>query len=315
MLLYNHAVTGDWLKLPYFVYQHRYDPVPVFRFQHGTMATSPGHEVIRRFYEIMLPADLKRLKGFDPGAAPAFGISFAEAVRVRGKWLIGFVHLKPWLWIGFLFLLAAIDRWALLAAGIVAVMAATTGLTTWVEPHYAAPALPLLIALWAIAMRRAGAFRARRFPIGLVGACLALLAWAGNGIADYVRLDDPPNPHAGPPGVDWARSRGNLEDSLVHAGGKHLVIVAYTKSHSPHMEWVYNGADIDGSPVVFARDMGPTENARLIRYFHDREVLRVTVDRDVGPFVVERVAPATPPPLARGADRVSPAPGAPPRVQ
>jgi len=38
------------------------------------------------------------------------------------------------------------------------------------------------------------------------------------------------------------------------------------------MEWVYNQADIDNAKIVWARDMGPTDNVELIRYFKDRSV-------------------------------------------
>ncbi len=54
--------------------------------------------------------------------------------------------------------------------------------------------------------------------------------------------------------------------------GKHLVIVHYRPDHDFVLdEWVYNNADIDGSQVIWARDMGP-QNAELVRYFSDRQV-------------------------------------------
>ena len=41
----------------------------------------------------------------------------------------------------------------------------------------------------------------------------------------------------------------------------------YQPQHDPLQEWVYNNADIDGSKVVWARDMGPEQNEELIRYY------------------------------------------------
>jgi len=55
-------------------------------------------------------------------------------------------------------------------------------------------------------------------------------------------------------------------------GSRHLVIVRYTPDHNPHQEWVYNSADIDGSSVVWARDMGEAANADLIHYYRDRKI-------------------------------------------
>ena len=48
------------------------------------------------------------------------------------------------------------------------------------------------------------------------------------------------------------------------------MIVHYRPAHDfISDEWVYNGADIDGSKVIWARDMGQ-QNAELLQYFNDR---------------------------------------------
>jgi len=57
-----------------------------------------------------------------------------------------------------------------------------------------------------------------------------------------------------------------------------LVIVRYSPEHNLHAEWVYNSADIDGSKVVWARDMGSSQNQELIRYFKDREAWLLEAD-------------------------------------
>jgi len=41
---------------------------------------------------------------------------------------------------------------------------------------------------------------------------------------------------------------------------------------------VYNPADIDGAKVLWARDMGPSQNKELIDYFRDRTVWLVEAD-------------------------------------
>ena len=73
-------------------------------------------------------------------------------------------------------------------------------------------------------------------------------------------------------------SRSLLLNELQSKGGRHLVFVEYTSDHNPHEEWVYNTADIDSAPVVFARDMGTTKDMELIQYFSDRQVWRLVVD-------------------------------------
>ncbi len=59
---------------------------------------------------------------------------------------------------------------------------------------------------------------------------------------------------------------------LKRLGSKHLVVVRYSPGHPFDQEWVYNEADIDDAPIVWAREMdAPAENRKLLAYFHDRK--------------------------------------------
>jgi hypothetical protein len=60
--------------------------------------------------------------------------------------------------------------------------------------------------------------------------------------------------------------------------GKQLVIVRYKPDHKVNDEWVYNEPDIDAAKVVWARDMGASQNEELIRYFKDRQAWLVEPD-------------------------------------
>ena len=66
--------------------------------------------------------------------------------------------------------------------------------------------------------------------------------------------------------------RATLLNDLQALPGNHLVIVRYSPRHRPYEEWVYNHADIDGSKIVFAREMSADENRSLLEYFKDRQV-------------------------------------------
>ncbi len=68
--------------------------------------------------------------------------------------------------------------------------------------------------------------------------------------------------------LDRAKALAQLEA----LPGKQLVIVRYNQYHDLNNEWVYNRADIDAAKIVWARDMGDSENAELIRYFPKRRV-------------------------------------------
>ncbi len=60
--------------------------------------------------------------------------------------------------------------------------------------------------------------------------------------------------------------------------GRQLVIVRYKPVHDPLQEWVYNRADIDGSRVVWARDMGPHQNQELMQYYRSRNAWILDAD-------------------------------------
>lgn len=70
----------------------------------------------------------------------------------------------------------------------------------------------------------------------------------------------------------WSLSvqRPRILAELNKLPGKQLVIVRYASTHDPHLEWVYNAANIDQSKVIWARELDPASNTRLLQYFHDR---------------------------------------------
>ena len=87
-----------------------------------------------------------------------------------------------------------------------------------------------------------------------------------------------------------------------------MVLVRYSPNHNVVSEWVYNKADIDRSPVLWARDMGAEQNKELLEYFKDREVWLVEPDENpprLSPYSTElrSTASAIPVPADdRGAD-------------
>jgi hypothetical protein len=72
--------------------------------------------------------------------------------------------------------------------------------------------------------------------------------------------------------------RGAIEQQLRASPGEHLVLVRYAPDHEPFAEWVYNAADINGSKIVWAREMGAQKDQQLISYFKDRQVWLLDAD-------------------------------------
>jgi hypothetical protein len=73
----------------------------------------------------------------------------------------------------------------------------------------------------------------------------------------------------------WPWERPALEKELRGIEGKHLVLVKYGPRPMLNVQWIYNDADIDGSKIVWARDMGEEGNRSLLKYFEGRRVWRV----------------------------------------
>jgi hypothetical protein len=148
---------------------------------------------------------------------------------------------------------------------------------TWTMAHYAAPATCLLflfiiqgsryLRLWQHRSTLLGATLVRMIPV-VLAAMIVLRVVAA---AAHVPVEQP-----------WPR--GNLEraaimHNLEKTAGQHLIFVTYSSDHDVNQEWVYNRADINASRVVWAHDMGDTENRKLIEYFRERSVWRLYPDQ------------------------------------
>jgi hypothetical protein len=72
--------------------------------------------------------------------------------------------------------------------------------------------------------------------------------------------------------TDLSSPRALIEQRLNSLPGEHLVLVRYSPIHNVHMEYVYNGADIDHSKTVWARDIQSQELRLLLSYFRNRDV-------------------------------------------
>ncbi len=144
----------------------------------------------------------------------------------------------------------------------------------WHNAHYAAPAtgLVLLIVMlslryvrqWRWRGRRAGLVLTRALPL----ACSAML---------LIQIAAGPLPHrTAQVGWRWPEREGldraRILRQLESFPGNHLVMVRYGPTHVPGDEWVYNAAEIDRARVVWARELDPQSNERLIRYFAGRQV-------------------------------------------
>jgi hypothetical protein len=280
MGVYNRAVTGSALRLPYSVYEAAYNPAPIFNaWQRPAPTPVYRHDVIHRFFT-------------------GWALDQWRCQQTAVGWWR--YHCERWIgWMGPFFvgplvipflaipMVLGRPRNAFAAAECLLVIAAHTT-TVGIIPHYAAPVFGCFMLLIVESLRQLAVLRIGPVPIGraLVGLTLALVVFRLGTVAQARA--------AAPPG--WETERSQIEAALAAAGERHLIVVRYGPAHNVLDEWVYNGADIDGARIVWAREMDPARMRRLLSHFHDRRIWLLEADqRPV------RLSPYPAPPAQRSA--------------
>jgi hypothetical protein len=127
--------------------------------------------------------------------------------------------------------------------------------------------------LWRPDGRPAGRFLVRAVPV----ICFALLPLRA--AAPLLHIPLPPTVVHTWYSTDFHNlDRARVLAQLRAEPGRHLAIVRYRPDHEILEEWVYNEADIDGSEVIWARDMSAAKNQELIDYYKERRVWLVEPD-------------------------------------
>jgi len=153
---------------------------------------------------------------------------------------------------------------------------------TFYSPHYIGPSTALMLALVMLAMRciytwrwrtkRSGLFLTRAIPAICLGL-FVLRAVHGPLAGDefYANAWYQRRPES--------FGRAAILRELDRQAGKQLVVVRYEPGHNSFEEWVYNEPDIDAAKVVWARELGPPDDQKLLKYFKDRRVWLLEADK------------------------------------
>ncbi len=161
---------------------------------------------------------------------------------------------------------------------ICAAMVAGFAVQTWTLPHYFSPATGALYILLVQGLRHLRQWRPRGREIGsalvraiAAVACMMILLRV-TAAATHTHIEP-----------DWPR--GNLERAKVvrelrQLPGQQVVFVRYGSHHDVDREWVWNAADIDAAQVVWARDMGETQNQEVLRYYPNRVAWLIEGDNE-----------------------------------
>ena len=260
LLYYNLAVTGDPLRLPYMVHEDAYALCPNFVGQQPYEGRNYRHPTMERFHREWAmgwydrqdtTAELIEMKRHTTYTAAKFFLTTP---------LIAVLLLMPF-WRG------RTIRQALIAIGIgwLASM-----VTIWSWPHYMAPTACLLLVVigWGLRNIRvlsrrwfAGFPLVRRLPFAAAPVALHALVFIGS-LSMFVDNS----------GQGWHRHRAEMQQALSQPGTRHIVIVRYDDDHPTLQEWVYNAADVQAAPVIWARESDPETNRRLLEHYSGRMV-------------------------------------------
>jgi len=268
---YNYRAFGSPLTLPYTVARDTYAVAPYFVWQSPRSEPAYRHASLRQFYYD------NELYAFQ--VIRTHFISQTLLKGVRGiLFFSGIALLPPLLMLRRVFT----DRRTRFLLQCTAVMAAGMVFQIFFIAHYVAPFTAVFYALGLQAMRhlRLACADGRRVGLGWVRLTVTLcIVLAGLRLFSGPLHCNAPEWPASAWNSNWygpakfGAERAQIEAALEKLPGKQLAIVRYSAEHYPLDEWVYNGPDIDGSKVIWAREMdAAADNLELIRYYPERQV-------------------------------------------
>jgi hypothetical protein len=275
---YDLKAFGSPTTLPYTVNRNTYALAPYFVWQSQRPDHIYNHEVLSKFYHH------NELTAFELIHTPSGFLPQTIVKGIRGfLFFSGIALLVPLIMIRRVFL----DRRIRFLVICVLFMVAGMTIQIFLIPHYLAPFTAAFYAIGLQAMRHLRVWKPGGNPVGLAMVRLTIVICI---VMGGLRLYTEPLHFSIPewPASGWTdKWYGPLHFGTEHAAiqarleplpGKQLLIVRYAPDHNPIEEWVYNGADIDSSKVIWAREMDGPRNAELIRYYKDRQVLLLEPD-------------------------------------
>jgi hypothetical protein len=276
---YNFRVTGRITRTPYAEYESQYASSPLLWGSSRRVLKNYRNAAMQCFY-----------------VAEAGYLSTRAPVRVRlAEFWIRTERLRSaFLPLFALPLLLAVplmiryDRPTLPLAALASLSVALALTPFSLSPRYVAPAIPAYFVMLTMAARRLRAWRPRgrllgRFLLRFVQAWV-LLSFAGTAIGlVLVRAKR---------AEKWPLQRSSMAQRLEGIPGRDVVLVSYGPRHVTGFEWVYNSADVDGAPVVWARSLGWKRDSALLTYFSDRRAWRLHLANDAGPYELQPLVPS-----------------------
>ncbi len=268
MAYYNLRVTGNPLRMPYMIHEETYAVAPPFIWQRQHPEPTYRHPEMRGLFvdSALVPYQVQRtLSGF-------FIANYVKLHILASACFSQFVllfALAPLLWV------AKNNGWMRRAQFIVLLFCLPLLFETWMQPHYAAPIVGLMLVLLVQALRHLRIIRWRGRPVGrfIARASVALSLLSLLNLAFTLKQHEQHE-------WRWAAQRAEIASKLQQDAARHLIIVPPNLKRPAVEGWVYNEANIDAAKIVWAHEMDETRNRELLRYFKDRQSWLLKLDTE-----------------------------------
>ena len=283
IFLHDKRVTGSAFTLPYAQSRYQYGIPAAFTTQPNVVPHAELTPQQRLAYEIQ-----SSVHGPD---TDTFGSYLSRLVRRSAFYR--FFFLAP-LFLALPFFLFSIRSYVPLVLPIL-LFAVGTNVYPYFYPHYIAALTCVFLLIVVVSLANVSRFSPMASRLILFFCFVHFAFWYGMHFGrnetmwnyeswDAINYDDPD-------------SRLAIKRELLKTPEKKLIFVRYRPQHKI-TEWVFNSADIDSSQLVWARDLGMSENRELIRYFSDRRVLLLEADAHppaLEPYDLPKLDPVAPP--------------------
>jgi hypothetical protein len=286
-LLQNKQIAGSWTTLPYSLSRYQYGVPGSFTWQ----ANAVPHLELTREQQLQYKMQTS-FRSSGRASEPETIESYLLRLEYRVRFY-RFFFLAP-LYVALPFFFPSVREWRF--AWIVLTLllfALGVNFYPFFEVHYLAALTCLFVLVSIQGLQQLSKWNdAARLIVFL---CFAhFVFFYGRSFADHSRPE----------------SRIAVDQQLAQSPGKQLVFVRYWPQHIFQNEWVYNEADIDHARIVWARDLGSSEDQKLLHYYPDRTAWLLEPDATppkLSPYRVEEQPrpvpvpasprPNTPPPL------------------
>jgi hypothetical protein len=269
-LLQNKQVTGSWTTLPYSLHQAQYGEPTSLSFQPIPVPQRPLTREQTQEYRAEAA-----FHGRGPETIKNFLLRLEYRVRYTRFFFLPPLYLAL---IAFAFTLRDSRLvWVVLAIALVVL---GTNFFPYFFPRYIATVTCLFLLVSVAGLQRLARLQILGSASGYQAASLILFVCSAS-FTLWWSLHLTENP-ARPIGLlryeTWdvinhqnPQARIAVNEQLAKLPANRLIFVRYGPTHRFQDEWVYNAADIDHAPTVWARDLGREENRKLMDYYPSRQ--------------------------------------------